>query len=223
MTQARIKGSTTKHIAAAVMSLAIAGGIITGIGGMAGVDAAGLHRSHRGQIACASLHLGGEKRDAALTDLVTGGTITAAQQQAIENKLAEFKTDPAQACTGMELIRDKTTGAAVLDLLGMDRIEVRQAWIDGQSLAEVAESQGVSREELIATITSSIDERLSVAVENGKITGEQKSAILAGATERIETGIDAHIGDGLDRLQERKDARDNATATPVSVISPVLI
>ena len=214
---------TTKRVITSALSIAAVGGVILGVSGVAGVDAANQHRRDRSQIACISINHGGEQLQTVLTDLVTDGTITSDQQNAIETRISDAKSAADIDCSGMRLMRDRTVGKAVLDLLGMDRLDFRQAWINGQSLAEIAETQGVTRVELVATITSSIDARLNEAVDQGRINEEQKTEILPDLTERIESGIDTRIGDMLDQLQERRDSKHSIPATPASESTSSLV
>ena len=206
MTSKKVGRFSTKRVVTTALSIAAVGGVILGVSGAAGVDAASLHRRDRGQIACVSINQGGERLQTILGELVADGTITGDQQTAIESRISDAKAASDLDCSGMRLIRDRSVGKAILELLEMDRLDFRQAWIDGQSLAEMAEAQGVTRDELVSTITAAIDSRLTEAVEKGKITEEQKTDILYDLTGRIETGIDSNIGDMLDRMQERRDS-----------------
>ncbi len=183
--------------------------------GAAGVSAAN-HRERDGRgIACLQLHAGANNLEASLEELVQDGTLTVEQQTAILDQLSEGMNIRARACTGMDLIRDRAVGTAVMELLGMDRAEIRIEWLDGNSLAEMAEAQGVDRETLIDTISTAIDTKLTEAVENGRITEERKAEIEAELTTKIEEAVDLHLSDVVDRLRDSLDATDDSS-TPVS-------
>ena len=90
----------------------------------------------------------------------------------------------------------------------MDRGEIRAAWQDGQSLEEMAEAKGVSRTDLVTTITDAIDDQLTKLVDKDRISADRKAEILAKIGSRIESGIDLHKGDLRDS--------DTGGATPAS-------
>lgn len=77
----------------------------------------------------------------------------------------------------------------VADFLGTSVEELRDLMAEGQSLAEVAQAQGVSEEDLTAFLLGLVEERLSEAVDNGGISQERADEILAAAPERIEQMI----------------------------------
>ena len=58
---------------------------------------------------------------------------------------------------------------AVQELLGLDQDEIREARESGSSLAEIAEGQGASLEELTATIVTASEERLDEAVASPRV------------------------------------------------------
>jgi 3-hydroxyacyl-CoA dehydrogenase len=180
-----------------VVTLLIAAFGVLLAGGVASASAAASHRMHRGD--CLAALMAGDRVITTLDELVAEGTINEEQLDAIIARLQTDTSRADRACAGIALLRSGVGGEAVRDLLGMDRREVVQAWRDGQSLAEMAEAAGVDRQTLIDTIIASFDERLSKAVEDGKITEERKAEIVANATGRIEQGVDLHIGELDDR------------------------
>ncbi len=74
----------------------------------------------------------------------------------------------------------------VADFLGMDTSDLRDALAGGQTLAEVAEAQGKSADDLKAHLLSQVEDRVAQAVDNGSITQEQADSILANAPDRID-------------------------------------
>ncbi|HEX5940546.1 MAG TPA: hypothetical protein VFZ12_09310, partial [Dehalococcoidia bacterium] len=72
----------------------------------------------------------------------------------------------------------------VAELLGLTTEELRAAIEDGQSLAEVAESAGISLDELTAEVLANVRESLDEAVANGGLTQERADEIY----ERFESG-----------------------------------
>lgn len=74
----------------------------------------------------------------------------------------------------------------VAELLGLTDEELRTAVQDGQSLAEIAESAGVSIEELTAEVLANVRESLDEAVANGGLTQERADEIYSRFESNIE-------------------------------------
>jgi hypothetical protein len=183
--------------------------------GAAGVSAAAKRDRTRGKIACVELRAGGNRLDANLDDLVADGTLTEEQKAAILAEIEDGMGAAARVCSGMDFVRDGAVGDAVVELIGLDRAEIRIEWLDGQSLAEIAEAQGVDRQALIDTIAGAIDLKLDEAVEKGVITTERRAEIDAELPGRIEEAIDLRLSDVVDRMRDAHDNRED-DSTPVS-------
>lgn len=78
----------------------------------------------------------------------------------------------------------------VADFLGITQANLRTALQDGQSLTQLAEANGKTRDELKAYLVSEVQDQLDQAVENGRITQDEADTKLANATEHIDTLID---------------------------------
>jgi len=76
------------------------------------------------------------------------------------------------------------------DFLGITANELRDARQNEQSLAQIAEANGKSRDELRTFMLSEIEEYVNQAVENGRITQERADELLSRASERIDEIID---------------------------------
>ncbi|MFP5218536.1 MAG: hypothetical protein ACLGIG_02185 [Actinomycetes bacterium] len=147
----------------------------------------------------------------ALADLVSDGTITQAQADEVAAALAE------------ELPRGGPGGhrhggpgrhlATTAEVIGTTVGELRAALADGQSLAQVAESNGVSRDDLVAGLVAEAQQHLAEHVADGDITQEQADERLARITERIERLVDR---EGLPVRGERPEppADESATTEP---------
>jgi uncharacterized protein YidB (DUF937 family) len=72
------------------------------------------------------------------------------------------------------------------DFLGVEKADIREALANGQSLAEIAEANGKTRDELKAHIMSNTQERIDEAVANGDLTQEQADEKL----QRVEEMVD---------------------------------
>ncbi len=81
----------------------------------------------------------------------------------------------------------------VQELLGLSAEEIRTAMVDGSSLADLAEQQGVTVEELSDVLVSGIEEQIDQAVEDGKIDADRADEIKDGVDEKIEAMINAEF------------------------------
>ena len=77
-------------------------------------------------------------------------------------------------------------GGKVADFLGVTPEEVVEGLKAGQSLAQIAEANGVSAVDLSAFLLGELEVRLAEAVEKGKIDQARADEILANAPERID-------------------------------------
>jgi hypothetical protein len=80
-------------------------------------------------------------------------------------------------------------GAKLDDLaefLGVDIAAIHEALQDGQTLAQIAEANGKTADELAAYLLGNLEEKLNEAVANGRITQERADEILANAPEKID-------------------------------------
>jgi hypothetical protein len=76
------------------------------------------------------------------------------------------------------------------EFLGVDNAVVTDALRNGDTLAEIAEANGKTRDELKAHLMEDVSARVAEAVENGDMTQEEADEKLADATERIDDLID---------------------------------
>lgn len=99
----------------------------------------------------------------------------------------------------------------VAEFLGVEPEQIREGLRDGQSLAQIAEANGKSRDELKSFLTSQLQERLNEAVADGKITQERADEKLENFQERVDDLIDRtgpfprgrwHHGPGLPSPEE---------------------
>jgi hypothetical protein len=76
-------------------------------------------------------------------------------------------------------------------------------------LAQIAEANGVSRDDLIAFLVGQFEEKLADKVESEEINQERADELLARFQERVEELVDQtepfrpHFGPGPGRFQER--------------------
>ncbi len=74
---------------------------------------------------------------------------------------------------------------ALTDLLGIDAQELRTQLRDGATLAEIAQAQGVEVQAVVDELVAELDERLTNAVENGRIDQAEADQKLADAEAKI--------------------------------------
>jgi polyhydroxyalkanoate synthesis regulator phasin len=77
------------------------------------------------------------------------------------------------------------------DVLGLSEDELRSALrVDGTTLADVAEEQVVSVDDVVAALRAAAEERVEQAVTDGRITREHADEIIAELPERIADAMD---------------------------------
>lgn len=162
-----------KTLAAATVagSLAVGGLVGSALGGPSLVGAV--------QEAPTTSPVGGWVQEA-LSGLVDDGTITQDQADAVATALEENRPERGPGGRGGPGRHLDT----VAEALGMDATELRTALQGGQTIAEVAEAQGVDVatvvDALVADHTAHVQER----VEAGELTQDEADARLADAEER---------------------------------------
>ena len=89
---------------------------------------------------------------------------------------------------------------ATADLLGIDVEDLQAAFQQGQTLAEIAEANGVDVQTIIDAKVAEVTERLNAAVEAGRLTAaeadEKLADLEAQVTTRVNEGGPVRGGDG---------------------------
>lgn len=127
-----------------------------------------------------------------LQELVDAGTITAAQADAVTDHLvaqAAERGDHRGDRHGDRGRRPGMDGEVVAELLGIDAADLRSGLRDGQSIAELAEANGVEVQTVIAALVAEASGHLDLAVENGRLTEDEAAEKLADVTERITARV----------------------------------
>jgi hypothetical protein len=113
---------------------------------------------------------------------------------------------------------------ATADLLGIDAEELRAAYQEGQTLAQLAEANGVDVQTIIDAKVSAKTERINAAVEAGRLTAaeadEKLADLEAQVTTRVNEGGPVRGADGEHPARgERgeRPARDGAPAADQDV------
>jgi hypothetical protein len=216
----RIRQTRSTRIVIATLSLATICGLLLGTGRIDQISAAVLpgHGAQRGD--CLRAIMGGLGLNNVLDEMVADGTLTEPQETAILDRVTETRAEHRRPCTGVMLVRDGAIGDAVTDLLGMDRGEIREAWLDGQSLTDMAAAQGIDRQTLVDTIADALGTKLDELVADEKITPERRGEIFTNAQPTMERAVDLHRGELRDQSE---DAESDEEASPATTSSEALV
>ena len=88
---------------------------------------------------------------------------------------------------------------ALAEALDLTVDELHEALADGQTVAEVAEAQGVELEDLLDTLIAPMIERVQQAVDDGNMTQEQADERIAQMKEQMLEGLESGSGFGVGR------------------------
>lgn len=80
---------------------------------------------------------------------------------------------------------------ALAELLGITVDELRSAQADGQTLAAIAEANGVSRTDLVDFLVGEAEDQIAAKVDEGRIDQDQASELLADLGGKIEMLVDS--------------------------------
>ena len=78
---------------------------------------------------------------------------------------------------------------AASEIIGIERDSLRDALRGGQTLAEVAEENGVSQDELVSQLTDRANERIDQAVQDGRLTQAEADEKRATLSEDIQERV----------------------------------
>ena len=192
-----------KQVAAAAMGAALlAGG---GIGAALMTPTLASAESNRATTTAAS---GSDRADATpakpgawvedvFAKLVEDGTLTQAQADKVQAALEAARPEDGPGGPGGR--RGGPGLEAAASALGIEASELRTALEDGQTIAEVAASEGVDVQTVIDALVADMQSHLDEAVANGRLTQDQADEMKANATERataLVNGERPEPGDG---------------------------
>ncbi len=161
-------GRTRRTAAAAVAGLTLAG--------LVGVGVAG---------AATGTGPGGRIADA-LAGLVSNGTLTQDQADAVTKALEDARTEAWADRDARMAERRAEVDTLVKDTLGMTTEELRQAIASGKTLREVA---GDNADELAAGFLAMVGKDLDEEVAEGDLTRAQADERLAAITQRVDAWL----------------------------------
>ena len=113
-----------------------------------------------------------------LSTLVTNGTITQSQADAI----TKTATDLRGAAKVLKQANRASLDAVVTSTLGISLDTVNTRMKAGESLAQIA---GAKKDALIAALATEVNKQIDAAVTAGKISAAQATAQKAKTTERV--------------------------------------
>jgi len=119
-----------------------------------------------------------------LAELVEEGVITQEQADTIAERF-----EAARGERGQRSNRNRVGSEVLTELLGLSQAEIREAFQDGSTLADLAEAQGVATDDLVDALVAEAEERVNEKLEAGDITQEQADTRLDGIEEKIEAAV----------------------------------
>lgn len=131
-----------------------------------------------------------------IDQMVTDGKIT-------EEEAADLKANMEERGVGFGFMGKDHQGRLqfgsheeVAEFLGLESDELRGMHDEGLTLAEIADKQGKTREELISFLQYQMEERLNEAVENGDMDQDKADEIYETSEEHINERIDSLRSEG---------------------------
>ena len=129
-----------------------------------------------------------------LADAVQNGDLTQAQADKLKSQL----TQSGGTCQALSRLRQQFGGGAIrrpgaltfgLDAaasaLKITTTELKQDTAKGMTLHQIADSKAVTEDQFKASVKASLTQKLDQSVQNGKLTKDQVTKILAGADQAI--------------------------------------
>ncbi len=149
---------------------------------------------------------------------VEAGDIT---QEEADEKLEGLEAKITERLNTVPTMRNgrghwKSGGSEIVqDLLGLTQEEIREALQSGQTLADLAETNGVSTDALVDAIVAGAEANIAEKLEAGDITQDRADNILEGLEEKIEDKVTSERPDRSERrgIRGTRGARAAAAAT----------
>lgn len=170
-----------KTIAAATMAASLA------VGGLAGAALGAPGVAGATDLTSSGVAAGAGWVQDALSGLVGDETITQEQADAVETALEEAR--PHREMRGFRHLGH----GVVAEALGVTEDELRTALRDGQTVADVAEEQGVDVQVVVDAVIADLEARLAERVEAGHMTQERADEVRAEATERVPAFVEGEV------------------------------
>ena len=75
--------------------------------------------------------------------------------------------------------------ATVAEVIGVDAAELKAAFAAGQSVADVAEANGVALDDVVAAVVADMEAHIAEHVAEGELSQDEADAKLADATDKV--------------------------------------
>ena len=75
--------------------------------------------------------------------------------------------------------------ATVAEVIGVEAEALREAFAAGQSVADVAEANGVALDDVVAAVVAEMESHIAEHVAEGKLTQDEADAKLADAADKV--------------------------------------
>lgn len=125
-----------------------------------------------------------------LADAVESGRFTQEQADEIAERIesGEFVGRQGRRGHGNKL-------GSLTEALGIEADELRAGFEAGQTLAEIAEANGISSDDLIDTLVTQFNERIDAKLADGSIDAEKAEEIRSNIEERITEKVNSTPGE----------------------------
>ncbi|MDW3214069.1 MAG: hypothetical protein R8G01_08750 [Ilumatobacteraceae bacterium] len=133
----------------------------------------------------------GDRLRESLQDLVDDGTITEAQADTVAEHLVENRPERSERPGRTHrrgLDGHRGDGAVLADILGVDTDTLRSELAAGNSIADIAEANGVDVQAVIDALIADAESHVDMAVDHG-LDEERAAERLERLAERIEDGV----------------------------------
>lgn len=131
----------------------------------------------------------------ALAGLVSDGSLTQAQADEVATTLAEARPE-GHGRGGHGGGGGRIDLAAAAEALGITEDELRTQTQAGQTLADIAEAEGVAEADLVEALVAAAQTRLADAVADGRLTQAEADARTADLEARTTDSLDELCGPG---------------------------
>jgi len=145
-------------------------------------------------VANAEQHLAEEVAEGELTEDEAAERLAGITERATE----KVNQVPGEGDNGLRGSRGLRGGnvETLTEALGVTTDDLQAARDAGQSVADLAEAQGVSIDSVVSAIVADVEEHLAEHVAEGDLTEEEAADRLADATERVAEKVSQEPGDG---------------------------
>lgn len=133
---------------------------------------------------------------AALQPLIDDGTLTAEQAALVADALDSSGPTGTGAPRGWHV--DDAVLATASEALGITPEELTAALADGQSIADIADTEGVDVQTVIDALVATYTERIEAGLADGTLTEEQATARLAELEAFVTAEVERVGGPGRD-------------------------